>query len=74
MARISLKTIKGCVLILRDHYNHKAFISASILKKKTRKLKMILILPTAIGMASNFSKCSHRSKIFCYGYRLWPTV
>ena len=36
MARISLKTIKGCVLILRDHYNHKAFISASILKKKTR--------------------------------------
>ena len=67
MAKISLKTKKGYVLILRD----KAFISASIWKNKQKKLKIILILPSAVGIALNFGHRSHsrRSKIFSYGRR-----
>ena len=32
-------------------------------------MKIILISPTAVGMASNFSHGSRRSKIFSYGRR-----
>ena len=69
MARISLKTIKGHVLILRD----KAFISASIWKNKQNSENN-----------SNFTygrrnglNSSSKSKIFGFGHRpsaLGPTL
>ena len=39
--------------------------------KKTTKIQ---ILPTAVGMALNFGRHSHRSKIFGYSCALWPLV